>query len=143
MAKNPKVDKKRLIIIVAVILIGVAAFLLLKKSSEPADPLASDTAAPDWDESTYQKMVSYFKQNADSTALHWMNPLVKKVYTGETAIHPDYLIDGKVTKCGAFLAVYAAAYHSNPNTKFKIDRQKFNEEIYNMFYQVKASKGFL
>lgn len=138
MAAQNKSGKLIAIIVLLLGAVGLGVYLYKNKNGGAAALANAPTVAP-WDEALLERLMTYFRQNADAGALSWLTPNARDNYegTGEN-IHRDYLINGKVTKSGAFMATYAAQYRWNPKAKFKIDPEAFNDGIYSIFLTEKA-----
>lgn len=92
-----------------------------------------------WEKDGQQKLINFFKLNADPDALLWLMPIAGDFMSGARPIHSDYLINGKITLPGAFMAAYASSYYSKTST-FKIPYNQFNDTIYKMFYAIKRNQ---
>lgn len=124
-----KGKSKLIILAVAIILI---AFILYK--------LLFDKASS-WEKSAQKQLVDYFANNANKAALTWVLPIADDIYSGKEDIGPEYyLINGKVTLPGAFMAAYGRTYAKRYDYEFKIDPLVFHKEISRMFEEIKVDQ---
>lgn len=146
--------QKKHYILIALVLGGLAVwyFFFRKGSGGVAGLKAAATQGlgPE-DTAAYNKMVALFKAEADPIALDWMMPHVVSALDGTNAnpIPPDPAIDpNKLSKAGAFLGVYAAAYHGGGtfngkkpgDANYDVVRQAFNQKMYNIFNEFKTAQ---
>lgn len=139
--KNTKI----LIIAGIVLAAGVAAYFLFRKKdplagAAPKDGMGGTVAG---DQATYDKMYNLLKANIDANALnHWLGDIARENLTSGN-VHPDYLINGQITKSGALLSAWATAYQPYPEYTFRKDRNVLNGEMYNLFYSLKGTANRL
>ncbi len=125
---------------------GSVWYLLRLKKQKDAASLdnAASSAASAEDASTYQQLTDYFKTNCNPDALTWMLPYVKKILDGKKPINEDYLVAGKLTKSGAFMAIYASTYYpfgyvmggkKSTDRDYEAAKEKVNTDLYSIFHQ--------
>lgn len=147
-------NTKKTIGIVLLIVLAAAGgiwWLLRAKKQKEAAALtdAAKSAVSAADAATYQSLTDYFTANCNPDALTWMLPYVKDILDGKKPINEDYLVAGKLTKSGAFMAIYASTYYSfgylmggkvAGDTGYEAARDKVNTDLYTIFHQFQQSE---
>lgn len=142
-------DNTKLILAVVLVAVagGVAYFFFRKESTgSSSSPTATTTAAASLTADkadTYQLkvMVDYFKKNVDDGAINWINGGVQEILNGERPLSSVYLVNGQVTKSGAFYDIISSSYFGYG---YKIKSGKPEAEVasamYNMFVNWKTAQ---
>ena len=125
----------KLIIGIALIFALVGFYLYSKKATTSTETKAAGPPMDATDEANFKKLVSTFKSKCDPKALDWMLPLVKELTDGFGTLKPENLINGKVTKAGAFSQVYGESYWP-PQYGYRTTADA-GEVISRMFQQMK------
>ncbi len=121
--------KKKIISIVIIVAIAALAlwYFVFRKNK-----LSGSTST--LDEQQYNALYDYLMNNIDQQAVRgWLGDLAREAYESGD-IDPYYKVDGRTTKTGALMAVYARAY-ANPDYKYKFKQPhaQVTQGAYNIF----------
>lgn len=128
------------------ILIGIAlaAFGVYWFFIKPKDPLSDQNAnIPGWDQSLYNEVLQFFKDNADPNALTWMRKYIRERYDSGIDEHGYHSINGYFGKGGALLATIFSTYSGNPTTYKKNGEEAFNQGLWDIFNKYKNATAIL
>lgn len=127
-------------ILIGAAIAGVAVYFFMRRKS-PAQIESEIPATTSEDDITYRKMRDMIA--AKVTNIGWVLEEVKNLVQNGTmkdgrTIHPDYLVDGKITKSGALMAVYASSVASWAGEGETEDKALTNQ-LYTLFYKFKSN----
>jgi len=119
---------------------GIVYYFMGKKGGSAEQKVAAKPGLGPADDAAFQQMVALFKSEADPEAISWLMDSVAEDMSGTNPVplDPDYLINGQVSKSGAFIGEYARQYYGF-DYKFKVSKDDFNAKIYAIFNAFKAN----
>lgn len=117
----------------------IAVVVLIIITALTANYLIAWKRRKDEEDYYFNKLLDAFNQYADSSALHWLLPGMNEYMNGIRQIDPAYLIDGKITKPGAFMAVYASSYDGS-GAFVNGDPKEVLDKMYSIFYEAKQKR---
>lgn len=121
-----KLSKKTIGIALLVLLVAVFIWWYFFKRNS-SDGINAD------DKQAYEDMIQIFKNSGDAAALSWMMKYVNDRYNGN-GFTDDYLINGKITKSGAWLQIYDQTYFGRG---YK-GSDTAHDQMWNVFTNLKA-----
>lgn len=127
--------KKIISIIIIVALAGLALYFFVFRNK-----ISGGTS--ELDQQQYDKLYNYLLNNIDPKAVRgWLGDLARDAFnTGD--IDNYYKVDGRTTKTGALMAVYARAYagYADKGYKFSKGPDEVTQEAYNIFDVLKYTE---
>lgn len=127
-----KKQQKKILIIILVLGISFAVWhFYLRKQ-------IGFSAVDNADQQAYDQLYNYLSGQIDTASLSgWLSDIAKEFYNGQRQLHPDYLVNGKVSKTGALIAAWASSYYGYGGYQFNSDMDAINDQAYRIFYTYK------